>query len=147
MGAASEIKKIKYVKLYMDIAKRVALMSHCERTKVGSVIVKDGRIISMGWNGTPSGQDNCCEVDNVTKPEVLHAESNALMKLARFHESGEGAILYNTLSPCMDCAKMIYQAGIKIVYFNEFYRDDSGIDALERFGVNTIYTFPTEVKP
>lgn len=172
-------KFIKYAILYMDIAKRVAEMSHCERKKVGAIIVKDGRIISMGWNGMPSGDDNCCEdtltkkvpysVENhrklteegwtcswspgydtddstirahktVTKDEVLHAEANALMKLAQSNDSTIGAELYLTMAPCIHCAKMIYQSGIKRVFFNEMYRGTEGVDFLSDRGVQMIYT-------
>lgn len=145
--------------LYIDIANRVAQESHAVRLKVGSIIVKDGRIISMGWNGMPSGWDNCCEtrvyanewsVDNnswsyededgglynlVTNPEVLHAESNAIAKLAKSTESGAGADLYVTLSPCLDCAKLIHQSGIKNVYYQTDYRKDDGIRFLEKSNV------------
>lgn len=111
----------------MDIADRVAKMSYAQRLQVGAVIVKDGRIISMGFNGMPAGWDNNCEFDYtdpqtkitelVTRKEVLHSESNAIAKLARSTESGEGADLFVTHAPCLDCAKMIYQAGIKTVYY------------------------------
>jgi dCMP deaminase len=124
----------------MDIASRVAKMSYARRLQVGAVIVKDGRIISMGFNGMPSGWDNNCEhtVDNnelKTNPEVLHAESNAIAKLARSTESGEGADIFITHAPCIDCAKMIYQAGIKSVYFSSAYRNNDGIDFLQKSGL------------
>lgn len=146
--------------LYFDIANRVAQESYARRLKVGAIIVKDGRIISMGWNGMPSGWDNCCEdqiyanewtVDNdvwyyedqegrpynlVTKPEVLHAESNAIAKLAKSTESGAGADLYITLSPCIECAKLIHQTGIKNVYYQTDYRKDDGIVFLQKSGIN-----------
>lgn len=138
-------KQQRYNSLYMDIAKRVAKMSYARRLQVGAVVVKDDRVISMGFNGMPSGWDNNCE-DIVeqhedggqilkTKPEVLHAESNAVSKLARSAESGLGADMFITHAPCMDCAKLIYQSGIKCVYFGMAYRDDSGIKFLEKSGV------------
>lgn len=138
-------KQQRYNSLYMDIAKRVAKMSYARRLQVGAVVVKDDRVISMGFNGMPSGWDNNCEdiVEQhedggqilITKPEVLHAESNAVSKLARSAESGLGADMFITHAPCMDCAKLIYQSGIKCVYFGMAYRDDSGIKFLEKSGV------------
>jgi dCMP deaminase len=127
--------------LYMDIAERVALMSHGIRAKVGAVIVQGDRIISYGWNGTPSGDDNSCETigedgELVTKPDVLHAESNALMKLvASGGEGSQGGTLYVTLSPCFECAKLIKQSRINRVVFRKQYRDASGIDFLQTRGV------------
>jgi dCMP deaminase len=162
-------KEKKYHNFYMDIAERCSLMSFAERKKVGCVIVKDGNIIAMGWNGMPSGMNNKCEekiqcsycdgkglIDIaydkvncshcngtgytlVTKPECLHAELNALSKLAKSNNSAEGATLYVTLSPCVDCAKLIIQSGIKTVAFKELYRDLSGIDLLEKCGIKVIY--------
>lgn len=132
-------KKERYNTLYMDIAYRVSEMSHCVRKKVGAIAVKDGRIISMGWNGTPAGWDNCCEDATedglVTKDAVLHAESNLLMKLAQSHESAEGCDIYITCAPCIHCAKLLYQAGMKTVYFDEIYRTTCGIDFLNECDV------------
>lgn len=132
--------KPKFIKLYMDWAERTAELSYAERLHVGAVIVKDDTVISYGYNGMPAGWENVCE--NVledgslkTKPEVLHAESNAIAKLARSHNSGIDADLFVTHSPCMECAKLIYQSGIKRVYFGKAYRDDSGVKFLERSGV------------
>lgn len=127
--------KRKEIELYMDFAKRISLMSHAKRLKVGAVIVRDnGDIISYGYNGTPTGSDNCCEyvLDNhlVTKPEVLHAEHNAICKAARFGKSTDGAILIQTHSPCIECAKMILQSGIKRVIYGEVYRSSDGINFL-----------------
>lgn len=139
--------KPKFQKLYMDIAHRVAQMSSAQRLQVGAVIVRDDRILSMGYNGTPSGWDNVCEdkilLDNgteklVTKPEVLHAETNALAKLARSTDSGLGASLFCTHAPCIDCAKMIYQTGINQVYFGQRYRNDSGLQFLRAARVDVI---------
>jgi len=136
--------KQKFVDLYMDWAKRSAQLSHARRLQVGAVIVKDDTVISYGYNGMPAGWDNDCE-NTIgyhrgepvlkTKPEVLHAESNAIAKLARSTNSGLGADLFVTHSPCLDCAKLIYQSGIGRVYYGENYRDDAGIQFLEKSGV------------
>ena len=129
-------KEEKYHRLYMDIAYRVAEMSHAKRRKVGCVIVKDERIISMGWNGMPTGMPNLCEdydtlrAVSTTKKEVLHAEANALMKLAKYGSSSNGATLYTTTSPCFECAKMIYQSGIKKLVYSEFYKDQQPLTFL-----------------
>lgn len=160
--------KQKFITLYADIAKRVSKLSYAVRLQVGAIIVKDDRIISIGYNGMPSGWENVCEYTEFmpindpdakfqdypffgnfwlngqsverryrlkTRPEVLHAESNALAKLAKSNDSGDGATLFVTHSPCIDCAKLIYQSGIKSVYFGLPYRDDSGIKFLEKSGV------------
>jgi dCMP deaminase len=130
----------RFIDLYMDIAVRTSNMSRAARLQVGSVIVKDTRIISMGWNGTPAGWDNSCEEllpDGTlkTKPEVLHAEMNSLMKLSRSNESGLEATMFVTHSPCIECAKGIYQAGIKEVFYKNDYRSDDGINFLKKCGV------------
>ena len=122
--------KEKWPSTYMSIAKLIAEHSYAERQKVGAILVKDNRIISTGYNGTPSGFDNACEIHGVTKPEVLHAESNAISKCAKSSESSEGSVLYVTLSPCLECAKLIIQSGISEVYFSERYRDDAGLSLL-----------------
>jgi dCMP deaminase len=123
--------KNKFLKAYMDVAERFAQLSSAKRLNVGAIVVKDDRIISIGYNGMPTGWDNCCEDENnKSKPEVLHAESNAIAKLARSPESGEGATLFVTHSPCIECAKLIYQSGIKQVYYGESYRSSDGIDFL-----------------
>jgi dCMP deaminase len=132
--------KEKFKKAYMQTALTFAELSHARRLKVGCIIVKDDRIISIGYNGMPAGWDNNCENEMKwpngeirflqTKDEVLHAESNAIAKLARSVESGEGASLFVTHSPCLDCAKLIYQAGITNVYYLNEYRDDTGIKFL-----------------
>lgn len=110
--------------------------SYCERRKVGALIVKDKMIISDGYNGTPAGFENVCEDENgITKPYVLHAEANAITKVARSHNSSEGATLYVTASPCIECAKLIIQAGICRVVYRDLYRITSGIDLLKRAGV------------
>lgn len=161
--------KPKFQKLYSNIAKEVARMSYARRLQVGAVVVKDDRVISMGYNGMPSGWENDCEYKNYmpdgfnpvdieihnldelfpledekgryvykTRPEVLHAESNAISKLARSSESGAGSDLFVTHSPCMECAKLIYQAGIQRVFYSENYRDDSGIKFLLQSGIKVI---------
>lgn len=129
----------------MDWARRAAQLSHARRLNVGAVIVKDDTVISYGYNGMPAGWDNNCE-DEIkwpngdiqfltTKPEVLHAESNAIAKLARSNNSGLGADLFVTHSPCLECAKLIYQSGIRRVFYAEDYRDDAGIQFLYRSGL------------
>lgn len=127
--------KRKYVEAYMDTAKRFAELSHCERLKVGAIVVKDDRIISIGYNGMPTGWDNCCEEDGKTKDEVLHAEANALTKLAKSTESGDGAVLFCTHSPCIDCAKLIAQSGITDVYYGQDYRSKDGLIFLTKSGL------------
>lgn len=122
----------------MDTAFRFAKLSSAKNLQVGCIIVKDGKIISIGYNGTPKGWNNTCEDKNgVTKPEVIHAESNALLKLAREGDSGFGASLFVTHSPCIDCAKLIYQAGIKEVYYSIPYRDKRGLNFLKDMGITT----------
>ena len=126
--------------MYLDICSRIAHMSHAKRAKVGALLVKDNNIISMGWNGTPSGFDNECEAINtdgdlVTKPEVLHAESNCIMKVAQSTQSSLGSTMYITISPCMDCAKLIAQSGVKRVVYKDFYRDKKSLDFLRRCGI------------
>jgi len=130
---------LKFINFYMTTAHECARLSYAKRLQVGAVIVKDNRIISYGYNGTPAGWDNKCEdEDGKTKPQVLHAEANALMKAAASPESTEGAGLYLTHSPCMDCAKMIMQANIKYVVYNEEYRDTKGVKFLQQMNVATL---------
>lgn len=137
--------KQKFIDAYMDVAERFAQLSSAVRLQVGAIVVKDDRIISIGYNGMPAGWDNDCEdhhtmidndgnrfIESKTKPEVLHAEMNALMKLAKSSESGDNAAIFITHSPCMDCAKGIYQAGIKEVYYKNDYRSSQGLDFLEK---------------
>lgn len=129
----------------MDVAERFSKLSSAKRLNVGAIVVKNDRIISIGYNGMPSGWDNTCEdvigQDEVgtlilkSKPEVLHAESNAIAKLAKSNESGEGATIFITHSPCIECAKLIYQSGITGVYYREFYRSSDGVNFLERSGI------------
>ena len=132
-------KQNKYDKAYLRIAREWGQLSYCLRKKVGAIIVKDRMIISDGYNGTPSGFENCCEDDEgLTKWYVLHAEANAILKVARSTQSCEGATLYITMSPCKDCSKLIHQAGItRLVYQND-YKDNSGIDFLVRAGVEVV---------
>ena len=160
--------KPKFQKLYNNIAHEVAKMSHARRLQVGAVIVKDDRVISMGYNGMPAGWENDCEFKDYdlsrnfdgnyfansceeypledergryklkTKPEVLHAESNAIAKLAKSNDSGDGADIFVTHAPCMECSKLIFQSGIRRVYYSEDYRDDSGIKFLKISGVEVI---------
>jgi len=132
-----EVKKLnKYDKAYLRIAKEWGQLSYCKRKKVGAIIVKDRMIISDGYNGTPSGFENCCEdEEGLTRWDVLHAEANAILKVARSTQSCEGATLYITLSPCKECSKLIHQSGIKRVVYKDGYRDDSGIQFLIKAGV------------
>ena len=131
-----DLKRNRYDKAYLRIAKEWGLLSYCKRKKVGAIIVKDRMIISDGYNGTPSGFENCCEdEEGVTRWDVLHAEANAILKVARSTQSCEGATLYITLSPCKECSKLIHQSGIKRVVYNNGYRDDSGIAFLKKAGV------------
>jgi dCMP deaminase len=134
--------KEKFKQAYMKTAQTFAELSHARRLKVGALVVKDDRIISIGYNGMPAGWDNNCEYEMKwpngeirfleTKQEVLHAESNAIAKLARSNESGEGSTMFITHSPCIECAKLIYQSGIKQVYYGLQYRDDAGVVFLQK---------------
>jgi dCMP deaminase len=121
--------------MFMAMAKSCTLASKAVRKKVGCVVVKNGQVISNGFNGTPSGFDNTCEVNDVTKPEVLHAESNALMKLAQSTNSSTGSTMYLTCSPCFDCAKLIIQAGVERVVYEESYRKLDGLELLQRANI------------
>ena len=132
--------KQKWIDAFMDTAERFAELSSAVRLKVGTVVVKDNRVISIGYNGTPAGWDNECEDrlpdgSNKTKDEVIHAEAYAIMKLARDGESGAGAAVFVTHAPCIDCAKLIYGAGIKNLYYRNSYRDTAGLDFLEKCGI------------
>jgi dCMP deaminase len=129
-------KQLKYDRAYLKMAQEWGKLSHSKRKQVGALIVKDRMIISDGFNGTPTGFDNCCEDENgVTKWEVLHAEANAILKVAASTQSCKNATLYITLSPCKDCSKLIHQAGIKRVVYANAYKDTSGLDFLEKAGV------------
>ena len=137
--------KPKFQQLYMDWAHRAAELSYAKRLQVGAVIVKDDTVISYGYNGMPAGWDNNCEfeftdpqtriTELLTRAEVLHAESNAIAKLAKSNNSGLGADLFVTHSPCIHCAKLIYQSGIGRVYYGANYRDDAGIQFLKQSGI------------
>ncbi len=130
---------------YLRLARIWSENSYCQRRKVGGLVVKDKMIISDGYNGTPSGFENICEDDNgLTKPYVLHAEANAITKLARSSNNSDGSTLYVTASPCIECAKLIIQAGIKRVVYGEKYRLDDGIKLLTRAGVKVLYLNPDE---
>lgn len=130
---------------YLRMARIWSENSYCQRRKVGALVVKNKMIISDGYNGTPSGFENVCETeDNVTKPYVLHAEANAITKLARSENNSDGATLYVTASPCIECAKLIIQAGIKRVVYGEKYRLEDGINLLKRAGIDVIYLNPDE---
>ena len=120
---------------YLQMAEIWAQNSYCKRRKVGALLVKDRMIISDGYNGTPSGFENVCEEDGVTKPYVLHAEANAITKVAKSGNSSEGATLYVTASPCLECSKLIIQSGIKRVVYRDEYRLTDGIDLLRRAGI------------
>lgn len=131
-----EHKQLKYDKAYLRIAKEWGKLSFCERKKVGALIVKDRMIISDGFNGTPTGFDNYCEdEEGYTKWFVLHAEANAILKVASSTQSCKGATLYITLSPCKECSKLIHQAGIIRVVYKNGYKDDSGLRFLEKAGI------------
>jgi dCMP deaminase len=161
-----QLVKDKFITVYLNVAQQFAQLSPAQRLKVGAIVVKQDRIISIGFNGTPTGWDNNCEYRDYcierdfngnyfpgtedeypledergryrlkTRPEVLHAEMNALMKLARSNESGEAATMFITHSPCLECAKGIFQAGIKSVYYRNQYRNNDGIDFLHRCGID-----------
>lgn len=130
---------------YLRMARIWAENSYCERRKVGALVVKDKMIISDGYNGTPSGFDNVCEDENnVTKPYVLHAEANAITKLARSSNNSDGSTLYVTAAPCIECSKLIIQSGIKRVVYGEKYRLDDGIRLLKKANIEVVYLNPDE---
>tara|TARA_A200000113_G_scaffold75048_1_gene65881 strand:- start:358 stop:819 length:462 start_codon:yes stop_codon:yes gene_type:complete len=132
----SSQKQLKYDKAYLKMALEWGKLSYCKRRQVGALIVKDRMIISDGYNGTPTGFENFCEdEDNYTKWYVLHAEANAITKVASSAQSSKGATLYVTLSPCRDCSKLIFQSGIIRVVYHEEYKDRSGLDFLIKAGV------------
>lgn len=142
----SEDKLKKLDERYLRMALIWAENSYCKRRKVGALVVKDKMIISDGFNGTPSGFENVCEDENqVTRPYVLHAEANAITKLARSHNNSDEATLYITASPCIECAKLIIQSGIKRVVYGEKYRLDDGIQLLERAGIEVEFLNMNEI--
>lgn len=133
------MKTLKYDKAYLRIASEWSKLSYCKRKQVGAIIVKDRMIISDGYNGTPSGFENCCEDENnLTKWYVLHAEANAVLKVARSTQSCDGATLYITFSPCKDCSKLIHQSGIKRLVYHKLYKDSEGIEFLQKAGVEVV---------
>lgn len=133
----STAKQLRYDKAYLRMAKTWAKLSHCTRKQVGALIVKDDMIISDGYNGTPSGFDNCCENDEgATHWYVLHAEANAILKVAKSTNNAKGATLYLTMSPCKECSKLILQAGIIRVVYIDHYKDEEGVAFLKTAGIN-----------
>ena len=135
-----DLKQLELDKRYLRMARIWAENSYCQRRQVGALIVKDKMINSDGYNGTPAGFENVCEDETgVTKPYVLHAEANAITKIARSGNNSDGATLYVTASPCIECAKLIIQAGIKRVIYGEHYRLTDGIDLLKRAGIEVLY--------
>ncbi len=133
-------KQREYDKRYIEMAEIWAQNSYCERRQVGALIVKGKMIISDGYNGTPSGFENICEDENnITKPYVLHAEANAITKVAKSNNSSEGATLYVTTSPCMECSKLIIQSGIKRVVFRDRYHNEEGLRLLERAKIELVH--------
>jgi dCMP deaminase len=140
----TEKKQLKYDTAYLKMALEWGKLSHCIRKQVGALIVKDRMIISDGFNGTPTGFNNCCEdEEGATKWEVLHAEANAILKVASSTQSAKGATLYITLSPCTQCSKLIHQAGITRVVYANSYKDTSGLQFLEKAGI-TLKHLPYE---
>ena len=140
MNHSNQEKQRKLDERYLRMALVWAENSYCKRRQVGALLVKNKMIISDGYNGTPSGFENDCEDENFkTKPYVLHAEANAISKVARSHNSSDNATLYVTASPCMECSKLIIQAGIKRVVYGEKYRIMDGVELLERAGIEVVY--------
>lgn len=136
----SSAKALKYHRAYMRMAGEWAKLSHCNRKQVGALIVKDRMIISDGYNGTPTGFENACEDEQgLTKWYVLHAEANAILKVAASTQSCKGATLYITMSPCKECSKLIYQSGITRVVYKEAYKDATGLDFLQKAGVELLH--------
>ena len=139
-------KQLRYDKAYLRLAIEWGKLSHCKRKQVGAIIVKDRMIISDGYNGTPTGFENYCEDDEgYTKWYVLHAEANAILKVASSTQSCRGATLYITLSPCRECSKLIHQAGIVRVVYSQAYKDDSGLEFLKKAGVELEYINEAEL--
>ena len=136
----TEEKQRRYDLAYLKMAKEWSKLSHCKRKQVGALIVKDKMIISDGYNGTPTGFDNCCEdEEGKTKWHVLHAEANAILKVASSTQGCKGATLYITLSPCKECSKLIHQSGITRMVYSQAYKDNSGIDFLEKAHVEVVF--------
>jgi dCMP deaminase len=140
INEANDAKQWDFHRRYLRMAQIWAENSYCQRRKVGALIVKNKMIISDGYNGTPSGFENVCEDEaGITKPYVMHAEANAITKIARSNNSSEGSTMYVTASPCIECAKLIIQAGIKRVIYSEKYRLVDGLELLQKAGVEVIY--------
>ena len=140
MTKQQQEKQLRYDKAYMRMAMEWAKLSYSQRKQVGAIMVKDRMIISDGYNGTPTDFDNCCEDDEGnTHWYVLHAEANAIMKVAASTQSSEGATLYITMSPCKECSKLIYQSGVKRVVYLEGYRDNEGLAFLEKAGLEVVH--------
>jgi dCMP deaminase len=142
--------KNKFIHAYMDVAERFSQLSSAVRLKVGAIVVKDDRIISIGYNGMPSGWDNNCEDvledgTTKTKPEVIHAEANAIAKLAKGNESGDGSIMFLTHAPCIDCAKQMYAVGVRMVFYRDSYKNTDGVTFLEKCNINVIKVSPGEI--
>lgn len=131
--------KTKFINTHLQVARIYGQLSTAQRLKVGCIIVKHDRIISIGYNGMPSGATNVCEENGNTKPEVLHAEANAILKLAKSNESGLDADMFCTYAPCVDCSKLILQSGIKNFYYEEDYKNAEGIDLLKKYSRVKIY--------
>lgn len=147
MSTPTDDKALKLDRRYLRMARIWAENSYCRRRQVGALIVKDKMIISDGYNGSPSGFENICEdASGTTLPYVLHAEANAITKVARSNNSSEGSTLYVTASPCMECSKLIIQSGIRRVVFEELYRITDGIDLLRRAGVEVVHIPADEVR-
>jgi dCMP deaminase len=143
MPSASEEKQLRYDLAYLRMATEWAKLSHCSRKQVGALLVKDGVIISDGYNGTPSGFPNCCENEQgETHWYVLHAEANAILKVAKSTNNALGSTLYITLSPCKDCCKLILQAGVKRMVYVDAYKDRTAIDFLQNAGVEVVQRNP-----
>lgn len=148
MTKAKNDKQLKLDERYLRMAMIWAENSYCKRRQVGALLVKDKMIISDGYNGTPSGFENVCEDENEkTKPYVLHAEANAITKVAKSNNSSEGATLYVTSSPCLECSKLIIQAGIVRVVFSEHYRVNDGVELLNRAGIEVVRVNSSEEQP
>lgn len=140
MKDKEHIKQLRYDRAYLRMAHQWSKLSHCNRKQVGAIIVKDAMIISDGYNGTPAGFDNCCEdEEGNTQWYVLHAEANAILKVAKSTNNCKGATLYLTLSPCKDCSKLVLQAGITKVVYSNSYKDTEGIDFLKSAGIEIIH--------
>lgn len=145
MNTTKDQKQLKLDIRYLRMTRIWAENSYCKRRQVGALVVKDKMIISDGYNGTPSGFENQCEDENgLTKPYVLHAEANAITKLARSNNNSDGATLYVTAAPCIECAKLIIQAGIKRVVYGEKYRLEDGINLLQKANIEVVYLNPEE---